>query len=258
MDGYPIAPLDTEAVRRFLDSVAGDVDAIAVTGVFSPAFSDQERTVAELVTSVLGADCPVSMSHEIGSLGLVERENATVLNAALYGVAGEVTKALGEVLSDRKLDVSSFFAQNDGTLMALEYATRYPVLTIGSGPADSIRGAAFLSGVEDAIVADVGGTSTDLGVLVRGSRAVVRGRGHRRGPHQLPYAGHLQHRDRRRDGRRRNAESAQVGPESVALRIATEGLAFGGSTRDHHRRRPGRRARLGGLGRPQWLAAGDS
>ena len=231
VDGYPIAPLDKDAVRRFLESVGGDVDAIAVTGVFSPAFSDQERMVAELVTSVLGADCPVSMSHEIGSLGLVERENATVLNAALYGVAGEVTKALDEVLSDRKLDVSSFFAQNDGTLMALEYATRYPVLTIGSGPANSIRGAAFLSGVEDAIVADVGGTSTDLGVLVKGfpresSAAVDIGGVHTN--FRMPDIFSIAIGGGTVVGGTPTA--AQVGPESVGYRIATEGLAFGGST----------------------------
>ncbi|MEZ4571318.1 MAG: hydantoinase/oxoprolinase family protein [Thermomicrobiales bacterium] len=61
-----------------------------------------------------------------------------------------------------------FFSQNDGTLMALEYATRYPILTVASGPANSIRGAAFLSRLEDAIVVDVGGTSTDIGILVKG------------------------------------------------------------------------------------------
>src|SRR5213080_5267624 len=52
--------------------------------------------------------------------------------------------------------------------MALDYAVRHPVLTIGSGPANSIRGAAFLTGSSDALVADVGGTSTDVGVLVNG------------------------------------------------------------------------------------------
>ena len=52
--------------------------------------------------------------------------------------------------------------------MALDYAIRYPVLTIGSGPANSLRGAAFLTGYADALVADVGGTSTDVGVLVGG------------------------------------------------------------------------------------------
>ncbi len=61
-----------------------------------------------------------------------------------------------------------FFAQNDGTLMALDYAVRFPILTIGSGPSNSIRGAAFLTGLSDALVADVGGTSTDFGMLVGG------------------------------------------------------------------------------------------
>ena len=52
--------------------------------------------------------------------------------------------------------------------MALDYAVRYPVLTIGSGPANSLRGAAYLTGLRDAMVADVGGTSTDVGVLANG------------------------------------------------------------------------------------------
>ena len=51
--------------------------------------------------------------------------------------------------------------------MGMDYAIRYPVLTIGSGPANSLRGAAFLTGYADALVADVGGTSTDVGVLPR-------------------------------------------------------------------------------------------
>jgi N-methylhydantoinase A/oxoprolinase/acetone carboxylase beta subunit len=230
VDGYPIAPLDRDAVRRFLGSLAGRVDAVAVTGVFSPAFSDQELEIAELVRQELGPDHPVSMSHEIGSLGLIERENATVLNAALYGVAGEVTRALDAVLADRQLDVAPFFAQNDGTLMALEYAARYPVLTIGSGPANSIRGAAFLSGVDDAIVVDVGGTSSDLGVLVKGfpreSAAAVDIGGVRtnfRMPDILSLAiggGTVIAGD---------ASMPQVGPRSVGFRVATEALVFGGT-----------------------------
>jgi N-methylhydantoinase A/oxoprolinase/acetone carboxylase beta subunit len=230
VDGYAISPLDRDAVRRFLGSVAGRADAVAVTGVFSPAFTDQELEVAELVRAELGHEHPVSMSHEIGSLGLLERENATVLNAALYGVARDVTHALDEVLRDRNLDAAPFFAQNDGTLMALEYAARYPVLTIGSGPANSIRGAAFLSGVEDAIVADVGGTSTDLGVLVRGfpreSAAAVDIGGVRtnfRMPDILSLAiggGTIL------SG---SATDPQVGPESLGYCIGQGGLVFGGS-----------------------------
>lgn len=229
VDGHPIAPLDRDAVRRALAGAAGRADAVAVTGVFSPAFSDQELETAELVREELG-DCPVSMSHEIGSLGLLERENATVLNAALFGVARDVTRALGAVLADRHLDAAPFFAQNDGTLMALEYAARYPVLTIGSGPANSIRGAAFLSGVQDAVVADVGGTSTDLGVLINGfpreSAAAVEIGGVRtnfRMPDILSLAlggGTVL------GG---TADSPTVGPESLGYRIGTKGMAFGGT-----------------------------
>lgn len=229
VDGYPLAELDTDAVRRFLDSVAGRAQAVAVTGVFSPAFHDQELEVAEIVRSVLGSEVPTSLSHEIGSLGLVERENATILNAALYGVARGVTEALAAVLRRHDLDVTSYFAQNDGTLMAPEYAARYPVLTIGSGPANSIRGAAFLSGVSDAVVVDVGGTSSDFGVLVnafpRESALAVDIGGVRtnfRMPDILGLAiggGTCVRGD---------AGAPAIGPDSVGYALTTSGVTFGG------------------------------
>jgi N-methylhydantoinase A/oxoprolinase/acetone carboxylase beta subunit len=167
-DGREIVPLDTEAISRFAGEVAGRAEGVAISSVFAPVSAEHELTARDFVRKELGDDVEISMSHEIGSIGLLERENATVLNAALTGVAREVAGALREALSDCDLDPVPFFAQNDGTLMDLEYALRYPVLTIGSGPANSIRGAAYLTGSSDAIVVDVGGTSTDVGVLVRG------------------------------------------------------------------------------------------
>ena len=77
-------------------------------------------------------------------------------------------RLLWRMLERRGIDALLYFAQNDGTLMALEHAVRFPVLTIGSGPANSLRGAAYLTGRNDGIVVDVGGTSTDIGVLVSG------------------------------------------------------------------------------------------
>ncbi|OZM76482.1 hydantoinase/oxoprolinase N-terminal domain-containing protein [Pseudonocardia sp. MH-G8] len=165
VDGHPISPLDPGAIRRFLDGLEGRFDAVAVCGIFGPSFPEQELEVAALVHDHVGVDVPVSLSHEVGALGLLERENATVLNAALHRVARDVTNALVTVVDEEGLDAAPFFAQNDGTLMALDYAARYPVLTIGSGPANSIRGAARLSGADDAIIVDVGGTTSDLGVL---------------------------------------------------------------------------------------------
>ena len=82
-DGTPIATLDEDAVRRFGASCAEHVSAIAVSCPFSPAITDHELRAAELLAEECGADYRVSLSHTVGSLGLLERENATILNAAL-------------------------------------------------------------------------------------------------------------------------------------------------------------------------------
>ncbi|WP_433477250.1 ROK family protein [Spirillospora sp. CA-142024] len=227
VDGRPISPLDTDALRAVLADSA-DADAIALTGVFSPASADQELEAAEIVRAELGDGVPISMSHEIGTLGLLERENATILNAGLYRVISAVWEGLQNTLTERGLDVTTYFAQNDGTLMAIDYAVRYPVLTIGSGPANSIRGAAFLSGLADAIIADVGGTSTDFGVLSSGfpreSSAGVEIGGVRtnfRMPDILALA---------LGGGTVIGPDGTVGPQSVGYRITEKALTFGGDT----------------------------
>jgi N-methylhydantoinase A/oxoprolinase/acetone carboxylase beta subunit len=229
-DGRDLSAFDDDAVARFLGSVAGRADGVAITSVFAPVSARHELLAAEIVKRELG-EVHVSLSHEIGSVGLLERENATILNAALAGVAGEVAGALGRALAAHSLSPVTFFAQNDGTLMALDHALRYPVLTIGSGPANSIRGAAFLTGRTDALVADVGGTSTDIGVLVNGfpresSQGVEIGgiRTNFRMPDLVTIAlggGTVLSGDERK---------VRLGPESVGYRLPSEALVFGGTT----------------------------
>jgi len=206
--------------------VAGRADAIAIASVFAPVSGEHERTAEEIVRKELG-DLPISLSSQIGSLGLLERENATVLNASLIDVARGVTSAIAGALERNGLRPVTFFAQNDGTLMDLEFAIRFPVLTIGSGPANSIRGAAYLTGRTDAIVVDVGGTSTDVGVLARGfpresSFGVEIGgiRTNFRMPDLVTIA---------LGGGTIVTEDA-LGPQSVGYRILEEALVFGGST----------------------------
>jgi N-methylhydantoinase A/oxoprolinase/acetone carboxylase beta subunit len=143
------------------------VDGVAITSVFAPVSPRHELLAGQIVKRELG-EVHVSLSHEIGSIGLLERENATILNGALVGVAGDVAEAMRRALAVHRLEPTTYFAQNDGTLMGLDHALRHPVLTIGSGPANSVRGAAFLTGNSDSLVVDVGGTSTDVGVLVNG------------------------------------------------------------------------------------------
>jgi N-methylhydantoinase A/oxoprolinase/acetone carboxylase beta subunit len=227
-DGRDLASFDGEAVARFLGGLDGRAEGVAVTSVFAPVSARHELLAAEIVKRELG-EVHLSLSHEIGSVGLLERENATILNAALVGVAGDVARALAEALEAHSMAPATFFAQNDGTLMALDHALRYPVLTIGSGPANSIRGAAFLTGTADAIVADVGGTSADVGVLVNGfpresSQGVEIGgiRTNFRMPDLVTIA---------LGGGTIIAGSPgdpRIGPESVGFRLTEESLIFGG------------------------------
>ena len=167
-DGRPAGALDEDEIARFLGEVAREAESIAITSVFSPVAPEQELAAAELVRRELGPSMHVSLSHEIGSVGLIERENATVLNGALMGMVESLATAIGDALESECIEAATFVTQNDGTLMTLQHAHRFPVLTIGSGPASGIRGAAFLSGVEDGLVVDVGGSHMDVGVLVRG------------------------------------------------------------------------------------------
>lgn len=165
-DGREIAPLDREAVRLAARDWRGVVGAIAVTGVFSPANPEHEVQAAALLRELV--DVPVSLSHEIGSIGLLERENAAVMNASLTGVAERATRGFVQALRSSGVTAATYLSQNDGTLMTLQQAADYPVLTVASGPTNSLRGGALLSGRSEAIVIDVGGTTADFGALVGG------------------------------------------------------------------------------------------
>ncbi|MET4157057.1 hydantoinase/oxoprolinase family protein [Agromyces sp. PvR057] len=236
VDGRVLAPIDDDEVRAACERMRGEVDAVAVVGVFSPIDERQEERVAELAAEVL--DVPVSRSARIGSLGLLERENATVLNAALMRTLRSMADGFVAALAGRGIPAEPFFGQNDGTLMRLEYALEFPVLTIGCGPTNSIRGAAHLSGATDALVVDIGGTTTDIGVLVGGfprqsSHAVDIGgiRTNFRMPDVLSVGlggGTIV----RADAAASDTTTATVvlGPDSVGYRLPQEGLAFGGPT----------------------------
>jgi len=229
-DGQDLSPLDTDAIARFLGQVGDQADGVVITSVFAPVSARHELLAAEVVKRELG-DVHTSLSHEIGSIGLLERENATILNGALAGVARDVAGAMRDALTAHGLRPVTFFAQNDGTLMSLDQALRYPVLTIGSGPANSVRGAAFLTGISDSLVADVGGTSTDLGVLTNGfprdsaQGAEIGGvRTNFRMPDLVTIAlggGTVVSGD---------SGNVRIGPRSVGYRLQNEALIFGGTT----------------------------
>ena len=132
--GAEIAPLDTDAARRFAaEATAAGCRAIAVSAAFSPATSEHELRARDVLAAELGDAFPVSLSHEVGSLGLLERENATILNAALLSVASSVVDGFESALAAHELAIDAYLTQNDGTLLTAAEAGRFPVLTLGSG-----------------------------------------------------------------------------------------------------------------------------
>lgn len=231
-DGRTIVELDEEEVIDCLTKMKGNVDAIAICGVFSPVNTSQEKRVEALAKQVL-ADVPVTLSHEIGSIGLLERENASLLNGALLNVIAGVVRGFEAALHSFGINASVYICQNDGTLMYSSYALRYPILTIACGPTNSIRGAAHLSGLSDALVVDIGGTTTDIGVLTQGfprqSSAAVEIGGIRtnfRMPDILSIGiggGTIVRLQEDQD-------QVTVGPDSVGYELLKRGLIFGGDT----------------------------
>ena len=134
-DGKQLAPLDEEAARAFFASLVGRVESVAISCVFSPVRNDHELRAAEICREVMGPDVHISISSEIGSMGLVERENATILNAALYKVAERFTEGFAYSLAQEGVtNADVYLSQNDGTLMTMDYARRYPILTVGLRP----------------------------------------------------------------------------------------------------------------------------
>jgi hypothetical protein len=167
-DGRATRALDERHITRFLGTLEDEVDGVAITGVFSPVAPDQELAAAAVVQRELGPDVRISLSHEVGTLGLIERENAAVLNAALAGHVRRVGAVLEDALRVERIAAEPFLSRNDGALMALQFAERLPVLMLDSGPANAMRGAVHLSGADDAVVVNAGGEAIEVGTVVHG------------------------------------------------------------------------------------------
>jgi N-methylhydantoinase A/oxoprolinase/acetone carboxylase beta subunit len=231
-NGTALSNPDRDEIRAALDALKKEkIEALAVSGVFSPVNSEQEALVRHLALQTFGSGFPVSLSSEVGSIGILERENATILNAAIAGIADRAYGSFQHVLREHGITADLFITQNDGTLMAVDYARKYPVFTIASGPTNSLRGAAFLSGMTDALVVDVGGTTTDVGILKQGfpresTTAMEIGgvRTNFRMPDLIAIGLGGGSLVRRKNG------TVQVGPESVGYRISEQALIFGGRT----------------------------
>ncbi|MBM4425037.1 MAG: hydantoinase/oxoprolinase family protein [Chloroflexi bacterium] len=230
-DGREIASLDEAELRGIAAEVRRrQIGSVAISAVFSPVNPQFEERAASILRETI-PHLSITLSHDIGRMGLLERENTAILNAALRELAGRIAASFEQALGELRIDAPFYLSQNDGTLMNADYAAKYPVFTFASGPTNSMRGAAFLSGVKEAMVVDVGGTCTDVGMLAQGfpRETSVAGeiggvRTNFRMPDVLSLGMGGSSLVRRENG------GVHIGPHSVGYELETKALVFGGDT----------------------------
>jgi N-methylhydantoinase A/oxoprolinase/acetone carboxylase beta subunit len=228
-DGREIMPFDEAAMRAAARRITdAGITSVGIASIFSPLDPSHEERAAE----ILSQECPgisLTLSHSLGRIGLLERENAALLNAALGPLAKVTIDGFRAAIAASHIDAPLYITQNDSTVMPAETAMALPVMSFASGATNSMRGAAFLSGLKDAMVVDVGGTSSDVGQLRNGfpreANSVVEVGGVRtlfRMPdlYSIGLGG----------GSIVRREPLSVGPESVGYRLTREALVFGGAT----------------------------
>jgi len=226
-DGRPIMPFDEPAMRAAAREIrAKGTQSVGVASIFSPLDPAHE----ELASDILAEECPgaaVTLSHRLGRIGLLERENAALLNAAV--LARDTIAGFRAAIATSGIDAPLYLTQNDGTVMSADMAMALPVMSFASGATNSMRGAAFLSGIQDAMVLDVGGTSSDIGQLRRGfpreANSVVE-IGEVRTLFRMPDLFSLA----LGGGSIVSPAPLAVGPHSVGYRLTEAALVFGGGT----------------------------
>lgn len=226
-DGRIIARLRRSEIQEIANQIRDKgINAVAVSSVFSMVNASMEEEAAEIIRQTI-PDSTITLSHEIGRMGLLERENAVILNSSLCNLAKKNIQGFRQTLAENRVQAPLYLSQNDGTSMTASYAEIFPMLTFSSTFSNAICGAAFLSGVRDAVVIDMGGGTSKAGVLVRGFplESVFPTRiGGVRVNLQMPddYTFNLG------TGSLVSLNPLTIGPECIGLDLTKRSLVFGG------------------------------
>jgi len=165
-------PLDLDGIAAWVKARRHKVDAVAVSSYFSPLNPTHELRAFEAISNI--CDLPIVLGHQLSTrLGSVERSTTAALNASLLSVLKEFVAAVRGAMQRRGIRAPLMVVRGDGTLMSADYASFAPVETIHSGPAASAIGGRFLARLDDALVVDVGGTTTDFALIRNGAVAIT-------------------------------------------------------------------------------------
>lgn len=164
LKGEELAPLDEESARSFLESMRGRIDGVAIAGYLAIRNPDHENRVRDMAEQILGI--PAVCGHDLSSgLGFSERAATCIINARLIPVIDDLIRSVKDVLTENRINAPLMIVKGDGSMMGEAEARKRPVETVLSGPASSMIGAMKITGLRDAIVMDIGGTTTDIGIL---------------------------------------------------------------------------------------------
>lgn len=180
--GNALAPLDEQRLANEVAAAAPQVEAFAVTAQFSVRNAEHEQAAAAVIRSI--TDKPVTLSHHLSArLNGPKRAVTAVLNARLISIVDGLVRTTERTLRARDIDAPLMVVRGDGSLVSAAFVRERPIETILSGPAASLVGAAHLTGATDAMVSDIGGTTTDIAVL-RGGLPIISADGASVGGHQ--------------------------------------------------------------------------
>lgn len=166
-NGKAIAAMSKDEVVAAIKKVSEGADAIAISGLFANMNPSQEKKVKELAIQLTGL--PTVAGHELSAvLGIDMRAETAVLNARLIPAVSKFFDNVEKTFRDKGITAPIMAYKGDGSVMTLEQARQYPVETILSGPAASSMGGKVLSGIDNCIMVDIGGTSTDIAIMEDG------------------------------------------------------------------------------------------
>ncbi|MER9053452.1 hydantoinase/oxoprolinase family protein [Mesorhizobium sp. M0910] len=161
------AKLDLSGLEAALPEWEKSVSGFAVCAYFATRNPAHELSARNLIRDVTGL--PVTASHELSAkLGGPRRALTTLLNARLISMIDRLVAATEGFLAARNIAAPLMVVRGDGALVSAAFARQRPIETILSGPAASLVGARHMTGLDDAVVSDIGGTTTDVAVLDKG------------------------------------------------------------------------------------------
>lgn len=167
MRGNLITELDEASAIELLNKMKGKVDSISICGYLSVRYPEHENRLKRLASDIVGV--PIVCAHDLTSkLGFKERMNTAVMNASLIPKIIELIGSVKKALSEFRIDAPLMIVKGDGSVMSADVAIGRPADTVMSGPASSLTGAMNVPSVTDAIVIDIGGTTTDIGTVSDG------------------------------------------------------------------------------------------